>query len=302
MKGVLDNYIVELDCLYETGLIVGGGIGSDQFFEKTISLDEKDVLYNPNKYKKTRATIIATPQRLTERCEKEGGAFVFEVGDTVHFYWSALNKDRELEKKKLWGEIDDKGNIKMSFTYLLPVWRAICITRGEDIFLNKNFVLLEPIIQSEDEIKTSSGLFVQSEVKKHLNLGKVVHSKRSLFFYDVYFLPNSNSEITINGKVYYAMKESDILAIKHKDGFEVVSDYVLISPEPEKEKTDGGILIPESHRKFLPKGEVAFVGNKVSDVSVGDYVSFEDFLGIFESPIGDFIIVKESGVVYKESK
>lgn len=300
MKGVLDNYIIELDCLYETGLIVGNT--SSQFFEKTISLDEKDVLYNPNKYKKTYATIIATPQRLTERCNKEGGALVFNVGDMVHFYWSALNKDREIEKKKLWGEVDKNGNIKMSFTYLLPVWRAICVTRGEDIVMNYNFILLEPITQSEDEIKTSSGLFIQSEVKKHLNCGKVVHSNGFMTGNEVYFLPNSNSEVTINGKVYYAMKESDVFAIKHGNEFEVVSDYVLVSPEAEKEKTDSGVFIPESHRKFLPKGEVAFVGHGVDNVSIGDYVSFEDFIGVFESPIGDFIIVKESGVVYKEVK
>jgi co-chaperonin GroES (HSP10) len=299
MKGVLDNYIIELDCLYETGLIVGNS--SSQFFEKTISLDEKDILYNPNKYKKTYATIIATPQRLTERCEKEGGATVFEVGDTVHFYWSALNKDREIEKKKLWGEVDKNGNIKMSFTYLLPAWRAICVTRGEDILMNKNFILLEPIFQSEDEIKTSSGLFIQSEVKKHLNCGTIVYSNNYRGC-DVYFLPNSNSEVTINGKVYYAMKESDVFAIKHTDEFVVVEDYILISPEPEKDKTEGGVFIPESHRKFLPKGEVAFIGDEVLNVNVGDYVSFEDFLGIFESPIGDFIIVKESGIVYKHSK
>jgi len=247
MKGVLDNYIIELDCLYETGLIVGNS--SSQFFEKTISLDEKDILYNPNKYKKTYATIIATPQRLTERCEKEGGATVFEVGDTVHFYWSALNKDREIEKKQIWGEVDKNGNIKMSFTYLLPVWRAICVTRGEDIVMNKNFILLEPIIQSEDEIKTSSGLFLQSEPKKHLNCGKHVHSYKYLTGRPVlYFLPNSNSEVTINGKVYYAMKESDILAVKHDNSFKVLQDYILISPEPEKEKTDSGVFIPESHR------------------------------------------------------
>lgn len=301
MTGTVDNYIIELDCLYEKGLIVGG-IGSDVFFEKTISLDEKDIVYNPNKYKKTYATIVAIPQSTSERCKKEGGATIFNVGDTVHFYWSALNDSRFIEKKKY---VNENGDIKYSFLYILPVWRAICVTHNGTIVINKNFVLLSPIVQSEDEIKTSSGLFVQSEVKKYNNCGRIEYineNERLVEYEDVYFLPNSNSEVTIEGVVYYAMQESDIFAIKRKDLFFPIKDYVLITPYLEEVKTKGGVLLPESHRKFMPKGYVSKVGGDVAEISENDFVHFDELLGVFESPIGDFIIVKESGIVYKEIK
>ena len=51
--------------------------------------------------------------------------------------------------------------------------------------------------------------------------------------------------------------------------------YVLVKPVPLKEKTDSGIILPESQVQQIPKGQIVAKGKAVTDeIKVGDQIQW----------------------------
>lgn len=73
---------------------------------------------------------------------------------------------------------------------------------------------------------------------------------------------------------------------------------VLVERAKVEEKTDSGIIIPDSAQEKQNKGKVVAVGNDVKDVKVGDTVLYGKFNGT-EINEGDeaFLILQEEDLL-----
>jgi chaperonin GroES len=87
-----------------------------------------------------------------------------------------------------------------------------------------------------------------------------------------------------------------------------IDDRVVVKPEPEPEKTEGGIEIPDVARKKQLRGEVLAVGpgRWVSDssqrrpltVKVGDIVLYTRYSGVeFELDGEKYLVFREEDVL-----
>jgi chaperonin GroES len=300
MRGVLDHYIVEMECLYESSLLVGSGLYSSHDFEKTISESGGDVIYNPNKLKRTYAKIIASPQGLSGRAKEWGYSKVFREGDTVHFYWSAINDDRLISQERLYGQLDDKGRVKMRYVYRLPVWSAICASSGNHVEMGDGFLLAEATMQDESDIRTKSGIYLQEQVKAKDLCATLVKSNGFHEGKDIYYLPNSDLTVTILGKEYYAMRESDVFALRVGDNPIPIGSSVLLAPESPDEKTAGGLYIPDTAKKYPPRGTALEVGPDCKGVCAGDRIWFEGAPTELKIDGNEYIMVREEQIIMKD--
>ena len=327
LKGGLDFYIVEMSAIYEKGMTI---FVPDQklggFLEKVYEGEDMEAIYNPNKYRKTNATIVAVPRamsnevvetldagfpqpkgyighdRISEhermrgsrpngymwpaltynpatyepKCLTMKDLYIprFKEGYTLHFYWTATMPENMVECEKLYGQQDDSGQLAMRYVFKINPTLAVCATDGDNIYMNDRFVLIEKIMQTEDEIKTSSGIYTQAEVKAKELVGIIRHSNDFHTGCMVKFLPSADYEMTINGKEYYAMKQDEITVLLIEDKMVPIDDMVLIFQEKPREFTDAGLFIPEEAREPINKGIVISIGNKCEYVAIGDYVMF----------------------------
>ncbi len=77
---------------------------------------------------------------------------------------------------------------------------------------------------------------------------------------------------------------------------QAVTDRVFIKLPPQKETTDGGIIIPNDRPNERTIGEVISVGEKVHSVKVGDKVFFHVFDDL-PGPSEDVIVVRENSIL-----
>ena len=295
MKGIIDHYIIEVDCLHEGNPIIGG-VGANVFFDKSVALDDKNLLYNPNKFKKTNAKIIGAPSRLSKEVIDSGITKIFNVGDTVHFYWTSLQEDRLLESERLYGQTDERGGIKMRYVFRLPVERAICATKNNHIEVNDTFLLALPVMQDESELVTQSGIYIQSTVKPKPLLANIVKSNNFYPNKKVYYVPHSNSLLNVNGTEYYAMKEDDIFALDNNGTIVPLSDVILIKPIEPKEITSSGIIVPYATRHITYRGYVVMTGKDCKDLYIGQELMYEQFIAHLEYNGQDLLAIKKEFV------
>lgn len=88
-----------------------------------------------------------------------------------------------------------------------------------------------------------------------------------------------------------------------------VGDKVIIEVIHEKQKTDGGLYIPNFEEKLYNEGIVLTTGDKVSKLNEGDRVMFNEYDGTKlpkddENPTKTFIVMRETQVIgiIKEKK
>jgi len=289
MKGIIDHYIIELDSLYEGSPIIGG-VGADQFFDKQIALDDKDVLFNPNKYKRTWAKIIAVPQRLSQFSLDLGYNGIFKVGDIVHFFYTAL-ADKYLIDKTQVGD-------KFTYQYLLPIENAICAVRNKEyVIVNDGNALLEPIVLQGGETITKGGIILQEEERIDKQRGIVLHSDTYNHGEEVLFVPNSDSKIVINGHDYLAMKDTDIFATIERGEMVLNDDLVLIEPIELGEKTESGIIVPEMARRNSYRGKIVKRGSVCEDLEIGQEIMYSQHIAVVEEDNKTYLVVKAEDIM-----
>ena len=308
MKGNIDNYLVELDCLFEKGLIIGES--SNIAFEKIIIGADNNPLYSPMKFKRTYGTIIAVPQALSERVYDDAGGVkmtvrdtysdLLEVGDTAHFYWIATQPDMLLLQERFYGELDANGNIRMRYVFMIPADKVICSTnsRGK-ITMNGDYMLVKPIMQSEDEIKTPSGIWLSEETQPKPLLGTVVHANNLRSGTKIIYARNSDIEVEILGEKYYAMR--DPMAMCQVEDEEVIplGKRILLKEPLTKKYYDSGLEIPECFRKPEKRAVVDFTGQACTEVSKGDEVLLESHPMFFEYKGENYWTTHESSILAK---
>lgn len=76
-------------------------------------------------------------------------------------------------------------------------------------------------------------------------------------------------------------------------------DYIMLKPEQQAEKSEGGIIIPEQARKYLNEGQILKVGPDVgTTLKEGMFVTF-DSSSEYTLDLGEMVVfvVKESNVI-----
>ncbi|MEO1516395.1 MAG: co-chaperone GroES [Bacteroidota bacterium] len=81
-----------------------------------------------------------------------------------------------------------------------------------------------------------------------------------------------------------------------------INDRVVVKPAPAEEKTQGGIIIPDTAKEKPQKGEVVAVGpgkdGNLMTVQVGDTVLYGKYAGTelnFEG--ADYLIMREDDIL-----
>lgn len=76
---------------------------------------------------------------------------------------------------------------------------------------------------------------------------------------------------------------------------------IFFKPFPPKDKTDGGLIVPDSVRKVNNKGTITSVGDKVTKVKEGDVVyRVKDWGQEFSSGNEQYFMMDESAILAKE--
>ncbi|MCK4277881.1 MAG: co-chaperone GroES [Desulfurellaceae bacterium] len=81
-------------------------------------------------------------------------------------------------------------------------------------------------------------------------------------------------------------------------GFKPLADHLLAKLLESEEKTESGIIIPDTVKEKPQKAEIIEVGNEVENIKKNDKVLFAKYSGT-EVKIGDedYIILKEEDIL-----
>ena len=80
-----------------------------------------------------------------------------------------------------------------------------------------------------------------------------------------------------------------------------INGYILVKPFESKEKTPGGIFLPDSAKEKLREGKIVALAEDATDeVSVGDYIIYKEFTGTeVETEGGSHILLTEDDLLAK---
>ena len=80
-----------------------------------------------------------------------------------------------------------------------------------------------------------------------------------------------------------------------------INGRILVKPFEAKEKTSGGIYLPDTAKGKIQEGEVIAVAEDATDeVAVGDHIIYKEFAGIEVKLEGeDYILLTEEDLLVK---
>lgn len=151
---------------------------------------------------------------LKERYEymtvSEYGAMIdLKVGEKVYFHPSVTEPENRLEDRLYLATVDQLicgvGQVEIPRIGWFPQIRP-----------QGGFVLVEPVMDTQLE---SSGIIIKQEAEAVLLEGIVRHARRGSGLEDgerIYYLENADWALKIEGVIYYAMREEEIIGSKLK--------------------------------------------------------------------------------------
>ena len=91
------------------------------------------------------------------------------------------------------------------------------------------------------------------------------------------------------------------MPIKQESVVEPFHDYVLIKPAPPDEKTEGGIIIPDSFKERMNKADVVALGELVADkkAKIGDTILHIKGAGNLVDEKRDHWLIKYNDILCK---
>ena len=80
-----------------------------------------------------------------------------------------------------------------------------------------------------------------------------------------------------------------------------INGYILVKPFESKERTKGGIFLPETAKEKLKEGSVVALAEDATDeVAVGDHVIYKEFTGTeVEIEGGSHLLLTEDDLLAK---
>jgi co-chaperonin GroES (HSP10) len=83
---------------------------------------------------------------------------------------------------------------------------------------------------------------------------------------------------------------------KTKQPLQPASHYLLVTPVEPKQMSEGGIVLPDSHRTNTPYYQVIKLGDKISNCQIGDNIIISGGMHVIIDG-NKYIIVKEDQIL-----
>ena len=224
----------------------------------------------------------------------------FHNCDTLYFFWDARSEDNYFYTKR--DKNNETGKESERYVFKIHCTEVICgtsIVDGElKVEMNDQMLLIEPLPMSPENIKTLSGIYVQTSSEGSVaQFGTIVHGENAGMV--VSFEDNVALPVVVAGKKYLALNQLFLLAYIVDGNPKPVKGHVLIKPDKPTEKTNAGVYLPKKDRKMNDRAEVIDIGDDVKSVSIGDRVLFGKGhgLGISKDKYHGMLIIKEIDLV-----
>jgi len=100
--------------------------------------------------------------------------------------------------------------------YFVNYEMCFCVVRDGEIHMLNQYILVTPILESEDKYMTKSGIMIKPEAENIERIGKVVKTNATSEDYGVRkgavvtFLNDADYEMEIEGKKYWVMRNREI--------------------------------------------------------------------------------------------
>ena len=180
----------------------------DKEFEDTIKHKSLQLILNPtyNTFQHVRifGEVTNIPEKLNPDWKIAPGV---KVKDRIYFHFHCICKENRI-------------HLNGQHIYKIPYNQIYCTVRDKEIIMIGAHVLVRPEMQTEKEIITGSGVITQTHVKPKALTGYIQHIGTPLIGErmivspndKIYYLPESDIKINIEGEEYYRMKQKDIIA------------------------------------------------------------------------------------------
>lgn len=180
----------------------------DKEFEDTIKHKSLQLILNPtyNTFQHVRifGEVTAIPEKLNTDWKIESEV---KVRDRIYFHFHCICKENRIY-------------LNGHHLYKIPYNQIYCAVRDEEIIMIGGHVFVNPEMQTEKEIVTGSGVIAQTHTKPKTLTGYIQHTGTPLIGEQIiagqgdkiYYLPESDIKINIEGEEYYRMKQKDIIA------------------------------------------------------------------------------------------
>jgi len=130
-----------------------------------------------------------------------------KVKDRIYFHFHCICKENRI-------------HLNGDHLYKIPYNQIYCTIREGKIIMIGGYVFVIPEMQTEKEIVTGSGVITQTHTKPKTLIGYIQHigtpliGERTIVSPNdkIYYLPESDIKINIEGEEYYRMKQKDIIA------------------------------------------------------------------------------------------
>lgn len=218
----LDRYIVKVDRSKESTAKVGD---TELIIETS---------YNPYQHITQQGVVVVLPASKKAQVED------VKVGDTIYFHHFTCAEENDVSS--YFDSFDSH--------YMVQKMNVYARTRGEHTCALQNFVFLDPIEESEEDIKTASGIYTKATTDKLFRTGVVRYSVNpKLKGLKVVYKMNHDYEMIVAGDTLYRMTEASLLAHLTSSGTRVpmADSYIVKDLESDEKKiTLGGheLIIP----------------------------------------------------------
>ena len=190
MKLIKDKFLVKLEKLVEDTVKVNG---------VEMYLDSS---YDPMRFARQYGEVVIAPERLTSK------NMDVKVGDRIYFHHFVADKKNQMVE-------DEDGN------YILQVdaGQIYCAVRDNKIIMQNFWCFVEQKTESEDNYKTSSGIFLKSTMEIEEQRGYLKYANQEILDYgakindEVIFSENSEYNMNVEGQELLRMRNIDILAV-----------------------------------------------------------------------------------------
>lgn len=190
MKLIKDKFLVKLEKLVENTVKVNG---------VEMYLDSS---YDPMRFARQYGEVVIAPERLSSKYMD------VKVGDRIYFHHFVADKKNQMVE-------DEDGN------YILQVdaGQIYCAVRDNKIIMQNFWCFVEQKTESEDNYKTSSGIFLKSTMEIEEQRGYLKYANQEILDYgakindEVIFSENSEYNMNIEGQELLRMRNIDILAV-----------------------------------------------------------------------------------------
>lgn len=148
--------------------------------------------------------VVSVPRSLSPELKTKMN---LQVGDKIYFHFHTVSEENRYE-------------VNGQRVYKVHYSEVYCAIRDEQIIMLNDYVLCEPVMETEEDIKTPAGIYLKSAPEPIPLRASVTHlnepvdgSSSELKAGDhIYYDTHSDVPITIEGHAYYRMRKQDILA------------------------------------------------------------------------------------------